>query len=183
MRNELLLLLFTFQTQLSWISCPFSCSSSPLLTTWLLKMSPSSLVPTRAHQNNPPPPLPLFLDHVVAGLSSPLLTTTCHHCIFHWRRLPLWSSGQSSWLQNGGVLCFLWSTNWIYVMWKKVDRLCGLVVRIPGYRTEMYCVSCEVRTEFMQKKVDRLCGIVVSGPCYNFRGPGSILCLTRFSEK
>jgi hypothetical protein len=26
------------------------------------------------------------------------------------------------------------------------DRLCGLVVRVPGYRTEMYCVSCEVRT-------------------------------------
>jgi hypothetical protein len=34
-------------------------------------------------------------------------------------------------------------------MWKKVDRLCGLVVRVPGYVTEMYCASCEVRTEFM----------------------------------
>jgi hypothetical protein len=30
-------------------------------------------------------------------------------------RPPLWSSGQSSWLQNGDVLCFLWGTNWIYV--------------------------------------------------------------------
>jgi hypothetical protein len=29
------------------------------------------------------------------------------------------------------------------------DRLCGLVVRVPGYRSEMYCVSCEVRTEFI----------------------------------
>jgi hypothetical protein len=29
------------------------------------------------------------------------------------------------------------------------DRLCGLVVRVSGYTTEMYCVSCEVRTEFM----------------------------------
>jgi hypothetical protein len=29
------------------------------------------------------------------------------------------------------------------------DRLCGLVVRVPGYRMEMYCVSCEVRTEFI----------------------------------
>jgi hypothetical protein len=29
------------------------------------------------------------------------------------------------------------------------DRLCGLVVRVPGYRTEMYCVSCEVRPEFI----------------------------------
>jgi hypothetical protein len=29
------------------------------------------------------------------------------------------------------------------------DRLCGLVVRVPGYTTEMYGVSCEVRTEFI----------------------------------
>jgi hypothetical protein len=28
---------------------------------------------------------------------------------------PLWSSGQSSWLHNGDVLCFLWGTNWIYI--------------------------------------------------------------------
>jgi hypothetical protein len=48
-------------------------------------------------------------------------------------------------------------------MWKKVGRLCGLVVRVPGYITEMYCASCEVRTEFiyvMWKKVGRLCGLV-----------------------
>jgi hypothetical protein len=25
----------------------------------------------------------------------------------------------------------------------------ALVVRVPGYRTKMYCVSCEVRTEFI----------------------------------
>jgi hypothetical protein len=35
------------------------------------------------------------------------------------------------------------------VMQKKVDRLCGLVVRVPGFRTEMYYASCEVRTEFI----------------------------------
>jgi hypothetical protein len=29
------------------------------------------------------------------------------------------------------------------------DRFCGLVVGVPGYITEMYCVSCEVRTEFI----------------------------------
>jgi hypothetical protein len=54
-------------------------------------------------------------------------------------------------------------------MYKKVDRLCGLVVRVPGFRTEMYCASCEVRTEFiyvMYKKVDRLCGLVVRVPSY-----------------
>jgi hypothetical protein len=39
--------------------------------------------------------------------------------------------------------------NLYIVMWKKVDRLCGLVVRVPGYRTEMNCASCEVRTEFI----------------------------------
>jgi hypothetical protein len=27
--------------------------------------------------------------------------------------------------------------------------LWGLVVRVPGYRTKMYCASCEVRTEFI----------------------------------
>jgi hypothetical protein len=37
----------------------------------------------------------------------------------------------------------------LYVMQKKVDRLCGLVVRVPDCRTEMYCPSCEVRTEFI----------------------------------
>jgi hypothetical protein len=31
----------------------------------------------------------------------------------------------------------------------EVDRLCGLVVRVPGYTTKMYCASCEVRTEFI----------------------------------
>jgi hypothetical protein len=38
------------------------------------------------------------------------------------------------------------------------------VFRVPGYRTEMYCVSCEVQTGFiyvMYKKVDRFFGLVV----------------------
>jgi hypothetical protein len=35
-----------------------------------------------------------------------------------------------------------------HAIWK-FDRLSGLVVGVPGYRTEMYCVSCEVRTEFI----------------------------------
>jgi hypothetical protein len=37
----------------------------------------------------------------------------------------------------------------LYVMQKKGDRLCGLVVRVPGCRMEIYCVSCEVQTEFI----------------------------------
>jgi hypothetical protein len=34
------------------------------------------------------------------------------------------------------------------------DRLCDLVVKVPGYRTEMYCVSCEVQTEFILRYVE-----------------------------
>jgi hypothetical protein len=44
-----------------------------------------------------------------------------------------------------------------------------LVVRLPGYIMEMYCDSCEVRTEFINayvlyKKENRLCGLVVRVP-------------------
>jgi hypothetical protein len=35
----------------------------------------------------------------------------------------MWSSGQSSWLQNGDVLCFLWGTNWIYKCYVGESRL------------------------------------------------------------
>jgi hypothetical protein len=35
---------------------------------------------------------------------------------------PLWSSGQSSWLQIGDVLCFLWGTNWIYTCYMEEGR-------------------------------------------------------------
>jgi hypothetical protein len=35
---------------------------------------------------------------------------------------PLWSSGQSSWLRNGDVLCFLWGTNWIYTCYVEESR-------------------------------------------------------------
>jgi hypothetical protein len=55
-------------------------------------------------------------------------------CKVHWRcrwnfrnrmtlgRPPLWSSGQSSWLQNGDILCFLWGTNWIYICYVEESR-------------------------------------------------------------
>jgi hypothetical protein len=71
-------------------------------------------------------------------------------------------------------------------MQKRVDRLCGLVVRVPGYRTEMCCAPCEVGTEFiyvMQKNVDRLCGLVIRVPNYRSKDPSSIPGATRFSEK
>jgi hypothetical protein len=33
--------------------------------------------------------------------------------------------------------------------WGGVDNFCSLVTRVPGYTSEMYCASCEVRTEFI----------------------------------
>jgi hypothetical protein len=35
---------------------------------------------------------------------------------------PLWSSGQSSWLHNGDVLCFLWGMNWICICYVEQSR-------------------------------------------------------------
>jgi hypothetical protein len=35
---------------------------------------------------------------------------------------PLWTRGQSSWLRNGDVLCFLWGTNWIYICYVEKRR-------------------------------------------------------------
>jgi hypothetical protein len=35
---------------------------------------------------------------------------------------PLCSSGQSSWIQNGDILCFLWGTNWIYICYVEESR-------------------------------------------------------------
>jgi hypothetical protein len=49
--------------------------------------------------------------------------TDCRsYCNFNFDRPPLWSSGQSSWLHNGDVLCFLWSTNSIYICYVEESR-------------------------------------------------------------
>jgi hypothetical protein len=37
----------------------------------------------------------------------------------------------------------------IYFFSAYIDRLCYLVIRVPGYTTEIYCVRCEVRTVFI----------------------------------
>jgi hypothetical protein len=45
---------------------------------------------------------------------------------------------------------FLFSVMYVFLcIVSHYDRLCGLVVTVPGYRTEMFRVSCEVRTEFI----------------------------------
>jgi hypothetical protein len=109
-----------------------------------------------------------------------------------WRRLlliyslwpRLWPSGQSSWLQKGDVLCFLWDTNWIcmcYVeesrprLWssgqsswlQNGDVLCFL------WGTNWICMCY----------VEESSGLVVRVPGYRFRYLGSIHGATRFSEK
>jgi hypothetical protein len=68
----------------------------------------------------------------------------CHN--FHLRMQ------QSSFVHPNFVFLKFWNFCEILIcipdsaMW---NRLCGLVVRVPGYTTEMYCASCEVRTEFI----------------------------------
>jgi hypothetical protein len=42
------------------------------------------------------------------------------YCFWLWP--PLWSSSQSSWLLKGGVLCYLWGTNWIYICYVEESR-------------------------------------------------------------
>jgi hypothetical protein len=43
-------------------------------------------------------------------------------CYVEESRPPLWSSGQSSWLHNGDVLCYLWDTNWMYICYVEGSR-------------------------------------------------------------
>jgi hypothetical protein len=56
---------------------------------------------------------------------------------------------------EANICAVFWSyTHHIYLNIKLrynivLDCLCGLVVRVPGYIMEMYCVSCEVRTQFI----------------------------------
>jgi hypothetical protein len=56
-------------------------------------------------------------------------------------------------LNGFNVLLSKSTTLWPYILRRHIyiyiyiDRLCGLVVRVLGYTTEMYCASCEVRTE------------------------------------
>jgi hypothetical protein len=60
-----------------------------------------------------------IISRSLIRLSCPLSTCISSVTFFVWCpcliRPPLWSSGQSSWLQNGDVLCFLWGTNWICI--------------------------------------------------------------------
>jgi hypothetical protein len=64
---------------------------------------------------------------------------------------PLWSSGQSSWLHNGDVLCFLWGTKWIYICYVEESRpplwssgqSSWLQNQRPGFDSLRYQISWE----------------------------------------
>jgi hypothetical protein len=64
----------------------------------------------------------------------------------------LWSSGQSSCLLNGDVLCFLWGTNWIYIcyveestppLWSSCQSS-WLQRQRPGFDSRRYQIFWEV---------------------------------------
>jgi hypothetical protein len=58
------------------------------------------------------------------GRSVGIVRPRTHHGVSYVEesRPPLWSSGQSSWLHNGDVLCFLWDANWIYICYVEENR-------------------------------------------------------------
>jgi hypothetical protein len=66
-------------------------------------------------------------------LDMPLFRSTCCD-------VPKFCSLRKNFFLNY-LIAFLTCIHW------RNDRLCGIVV--PGYTTEMYCASCEVRTEFI----------------------------------
>jgi hypothetical protein len=49
-------------------------------------------------------------------------TKRIYICYVEESRPPLWTSGQSSWLQNGDVLRFLWGTNWNDICYVEESR-------------------------------------------------------------
>jgi hypothetical protein len=67
----------------------------------------------------------LWKESHIYSLDLQLFRTECHdfqRSKKYFYHPPLWSSGQSSWLQNGEVLCFLWGTDWIYICYVEESR-------------------------------------------------------------
>jgi hypothetical protein len=89
----------------------------------------------------------------IPGYTTEMYCASCevriiYICYVEESRPPLWSSGQSSWLQNGDVLCFLWGTNLIYLcyveesippLWSSAQSSRG-----PGFDSRRYQIFWEV---------------------------------------
>jgi hypothetical protein len=64
----------------------------------------------------------------------------------------MWPGGQSSWLYNGDVLCFLWRTNWIYICYVEESRpplwssgqSSWLQIQRSGFDSRHYQIFCEL---------------------------------------
>jgi hypothetical protein len=158
-----------------WMQCsPFSCNINPIVCPLWGSTHPSMLdtqLHTRTIQHaelhsfvldfwllssgscetaaTPETMQSIWRRAVVALLMSCvfLIATHCSHVSLSWymqltpkHRLSHLSICKCVW-----CVCVGLHSKYISIY----DRLCGLVVRVPGYRTEMYCVSCEVRTEFI----------------------------------
>jgi hypothetical protein len=97
-------------------------------------------------------------------------------CYGEESRPPLWYSGQSSWLQNGDVMCFLWGTNWIYICYAEESRpplwssgqSSWLQIQRSGFDSRCYQTSWEaVGLEWGQlslvSTIEELLGRKISG--------------------
>jgi hypothetical protein len=100
----------------------------------------------------------LWMSHEMPGLWGPRWLTACVWQRRYWLQGPMWAETCCVWSQSWGQRQIQRKVRWValrssYLTQSKchriVDRLCGLVFRVPGYTMEMYCVSCEVRTEFI----------------------------------
>jgi hypothetical protein len=86
------------------------------------------------------------------GISCAYIYIHTHTHIYIPEGPPLWSSGQSSWWQNGDVLCFLWGTNWIYIYYVEESRppvwssgqSSSLQIQRSGFDSRRYQIFWEV---------------------------------------
>jgi hypothetical protein len=101
---------YVFQPQkpLTFVRFTDTFSFQPFLS--LFSAHPSVFSPP------PPPTSCLTVPNIEFNPSAPEFMGTSYS------EPLLWSSGQSSWLQNGHVLCFLWGTNWIYICYVEESR-------------------------------------------------------------
>jgi hypothetical protein len=115
---------------------------------------------------------------------------------------PLWSSGQSSWLHNGDVLCFLWGTNWIiYICYVEESRpplwssgqSSWLQIQKSGFYSRRYQIFWEVVGQergplSLVSTTEELLDRKSSGSCletreYDCRDPSLWPCGTLYTQK
>jgi hypothetical protein len=93
-------------------------------------------------------------------------------------RPSLWSSGQSSWLHKGDVLCFMWGTNWICICYVEESRpplwssgqSSWLQIQRPGFDSRHYQIFWEAGLErgslSLVSTIEELLGRKVAAPVY-----------------